>query len=181
MNLRRFEWIAVSSGLLIGCGQSRSVSPALAQTNSPPVRTNQKHHLDHAQPKLRMMKLWIGPKEIAAELALTVTEISTGMMFRESMPENEGMLFVFGTPHRTSFYMKNTKVPLSAAYIDSSGIIAEIVDLKPLDEIPVEASSDKIQYVLEMNQGWFQRHNVTTGTVIRTERGSLPETFFRRR
>jgi uncharacterized membrane protein (UPF0127 family) len=102
-------------------------------------------------------------------------------MFRETMAEDEGMLFVFGTPHRTSFYMKNTKIPLSGAYIDTNGVIAEIVNLKPLDETPVEAASDNIQYVLEVNQGWFQRHNIGAGTVIRSERGSLPDTFFRRR
>jgi uncharacterized membrane protein (UPF0127 family) len=145
------------------------------------VRENQQYFLDHAQPKLRTMKLWVGTEEITAELALTATQIATGMMFRETMAEDEGMLFVFGTPHRTSFYMKNTKIPLSGAYIDTNGVIAEIVNLKPLDETPVEAASDNIQYVLEVNQGWFQRHNIGAGTVIRSERGSLPDTFFRRR
>jgi uncharacterized membrane protein (UPF0127 family) len=164
-----------------GCEQPQPAPSTVAATNLQPARTNQQYHLDRAQPKLRTLKLWLGAEEISAELALTVTEISTGMMFRESMAENEGMLFVFNTPHRTSFYMKNTKVPLSAAYIDSTGTIAEIVDLQPLDESSVEARSDQIQYVLEVNQGWFKRHNIGVGTVIRTERGSLPETFFRKR
>ncbi|HXG48597.1 MAG TPA: DUF192 domain-containing protein [Methylomirabilota bacterium] len=179
----QFRGAAVLMGLLAGCGQPKSAPPpSPTGTNAPtPARANQQYHLDHAQPKLRTLKLWLGAEEITAELALTVTEISTGMMFRESMAENEGMLFVFGTPHRTSFYMKNTKIPLSAAYIDPEGVITEIVDLKPLDESPVEAKSDRIQYVLEMNQGWFKRHNVGVGTLLRTEQGSLPETFFRRK
>jgi uncharacterized membrane protein (UPF0127 family) len=87
------------------------------------------------------------------------------------------MLFVFGRPHRTSFYMKNTTVPLSCAYIDTEGTILEIHDMKPLDETPIEAKSENILYVLEVKQGWFQRHNIGVGTVLRTERGSLPQTY----
>ena len=127
------------------------------------------------------MKLWLGPKEIIAELAINQTEIATGMMFREKMEENEGMLFLFGQPVNVSFYMKNTYVPLSCAYIDSEGTILEIHDLKPLEETPVYSRSDKIQYVLEVKQGWFDRNGIRVGTVVRTEHGSLPETFFRRR
>ena len=127
------------------------------------------------------MKLWVGAQELIAELALNDRQRMMGMMFRTNMAENEAMLFVFPVPHRTSFYMKNTTVPLSAAYIDPDGTILEIHDLKPLEEKPVEAASDKIQYVLEVNQGWFERNKVGVGMVLRTERGSLTETFFGRR
>ena len=130
-----------------------------------------------AQPKLRTTKLYIGPQVIIAELALTPAQVGTGMMFRTSMAEDEGMLFVFARPHRTSFYMKNTIVPLTAAYIDPDGTILELVELHPKVETPVEASTDRIQYVLEMNQGWFKRHNISTGTVISTEVGSLGKMF----
>ena len=116
---------------------------------------------------------------MVSELARTQTEIATGMMYRKKMAENEGMLFVFPRPHRTAFYMRNTIIPLSAAYIDGDGTILEIHDLKPLDETPIEAGSDKVQYVLETPQGWFKKNNIGIGTLIRTERGSLPETFFK--
>ena len=122
-----------------------------------------------------------GDLRALAELALNDRQRMTGMMFRTNMAESEAMLFVFPVPHRTAFYMKNTTVPLSAAYIDPDGTILEIHDLKPLEEKPVEASSDKIQFVLEVNQSWFERNKVGTGTVIRTEHGSLAETFFERR
>lgn len=115
-----------------------------------------------------------------AELAIRPKEITTGMMFRTNMAENEGMLFIFQTPHRASFWMKNTSIPLSAAYINPDGIIEEIHPLEPLNTNAVVAKSSNIQYVLETPQGWFDRHNIPTGSVIRTERGSLPETFFRR-
>jgi uncharacterized membrane protein (UPF0127 family) len=73
--------------------------------------------------------------------------------------------------------MKNTTVPLTLAYVDSEGAILELPDLQPLDETPVTAATDKVQYVLEMNQGWFKRHNISTGAVMTTERGRFKETF----
>jgi uncharacterized protein len=125
--------------------------------------------------------LWMGAKEVVAELALTPVQVATGMMFRKDMGEDEGMLFVFGQPHRTSFYMKNTLIPLTCAYIDSEGVVTEIHDLEPKNETPVPAKSDKIQYVLEMNRGWFDKNKIGVGTVVRTEHGTLPETFFKKR
>ena len=134
-----------------------------------------------AQPRLPVIKLLLGTNEIAAELARTPTQWQTGMMFRQEVGEQEGMLFVFPGTQRASFYMKNTKVPLSCAYIDPEGTILEIHDLKPFDEQPVPASSDRVQYVLETAQGWFLRHQVNVGTLIQTERGTLARTFFRPR
>jgi len=134
-----------------------------------------------AQPKLRTMKLWLGPHEIQAELALTAPEVITGMMFRKEIGEKEGMLFVFRDEDKRSFWMKNVPIPLTCAYIDGEGTILEIHDMKPLDESPIYSKSDKIQYVLEMKHGWFERNRIEVGTVVRTERGSLRETFFRRR
>jgi uncharacterized membrane protein (UPF0127 family) len=93
------------------------------------------------------------------------------------MTENEGMLFVFARPHRTSFYMRNTTLPLTAAYIDSEGTILELHDLEPLNETPVEASSENIQYVLEMKHGWFKRHNIAVGAVIACDAGKLRNAF----
>src|SRR6059058_3450087 len=144
-----------------------------------------RHHFLSADPKfqrrhtrLPTLKLWIGAQEMVAEIARQQVEVNTGMMHRKQMGENEGMLFVMPYPHRTSFYMRNTLVPLSAAYIDPEGTIIEIHDLKPLDETPVEAQSDKIQYVLETPQGWFKTNNIGPGVVIRTEKGSLEQTFW---
>jgi len=157
-----------------GCKESGKApvpAPAPANPNYPA----------QAQPKLQTLKLWLGAEELTAELALTPQQLQTGMMFRTNMAENEGMLFVFTFPHRASFWMKNTVLPLSAAYIDSEGAIVEIHDLQPLNTNSVVATSERIQYVLETNQGWFKHHNIGPGTVIRTERGSLQETFFRRK
>ena len=126
-----------------------------------------------AQSKLQTTKIWLGAEELETELALTGEQQQVGMMFRTNMAENTGMLFVFPWPHQTSFWMKNTIVPLSAAYIDPDGIIVEIHDLKPHDTNSVLAASNRIQFVLEVNQGWFSRHNVKTGAVVRSEKGPL--------
>ena len=102
-------------------------------------------------------------------------------MYRKEMGTNDGMLFVFARPVLASFYMRNTLVPLSCAYIDPEGTILEIHDMKPLDETPIDANSENVQYVLETPQGWFKRNNIAVGTLIRSERGSLHETFFPKR
>ena len=134
-----------------------------------------------AQPKLQTMKLWLGAEEMSAELALTAEQQQTGMMFRTNMAENAGMLFPLPYNQRASFWMMNCPLPLSAAYIDPEGVIQEIHDFQPNNTNSVVAASENIRFVLETPQGWFVRHNVGVGTVVRTERGTLMDSFFRRR
>jgi uncharacterized membrane protein (UPF0127 family) len=107
-------------------------------------------------------------------------EIATGMMFRTNMLENQAMLFVFPNAEPRSFYMLNCTVPLTAAYINPQGVIEEFAKLDPGNTNGVPSRSWNIQYVLELPQGWHERHNISTGAVVRTERGSLRETFFGR-
>lgn len=118
---------------------------------------------------------------MTTELALTADQIQTGMMFRTNIAENAGMLFLMPRPLQASFWMKNVSVPLSAAYIDADGVILEIHRFEPYNTNAVVAGSDKIQFVLETPRDWFARHGISTGTVIRTEKGSLFETFFGRK
>jgi uncharacterized protein len=150
-------------------------APPSASTNSLAARTSP----TEAQPKLRTIKLWLGQEELITEIAVRPKEIETGMMHRKSMEENEAMLFIMPYVHQVSFWMRNTLVPLSCGYIDPEGNLLEIYDMKPLDETPIPAKSDKIRYVLEVKQGWFQRHNIQPGTKVRTEAGTLQKTFFR--
>ena len=164
--------VVVCGGCAGGC--NKSASPVTGAAASPRLPTA-------AQPKLQTMKLWLGAEEMIAELALTGEQLQTGMMFRTNMAENAGMLFVFPIPHRASFWMKNCPLPLSAAYIDPDGVILEIRDLQPHNTNSVAAASERVQFVLETNQGWFGRHHVTKGMVVRTERGTLMDTFFGKR
>ena len=133
-----------------------------------------------AQPKLPSMKLWLGAEELSTEIARTALQQQTGMMFRTNMAENAGMLFPLPYTQRASFWMMNCPLPLSIAYIDPEGVIQEIHDLQPYNTNSVTSASPNIRFALETPQGWFSLHNVRTGMVVRTEHGSLMETFFRR-
>jgi len=133
-----------------------------------------------AQAKLPTMTLYLGAETLDAELALTPREEQTGMMFRTNIQETDSMLFVLPYPQRASFWMTNCPESLSAAYIGPDGVIEEIHHLEKNDSVPVEASSDNVQFVLETSDGWFDRHNIHPGTLVRTERGSLSRTFLRR-
>jgi uncharacterized membrane protein (UPF0127 family) len=168
--------LLLAAGLMVGCGNSASSNAPAAGPNIDPKYG----HLTHAQPRLPTLKIWLGPAEMIAEVAREQLQIATGMMYRTNMAEHEAMIFVFPYPERKGFYMRNCTVPLSAAYIEPDGTISEIVDLHPHEETPVVSQSSNVQFVLEVPQGWFQRHNIHPGTIIRTERGSLQETFFRR-
>ncbi len=86
-----------------------------------------------------------------------------GLMFRKSLPANEGMLFVFEYDQKLSFWMKNTYIPLSVAFIDASGIIRELYDMVPLNEHIIYSSKHSVRYALEVNKGWFAKHHIAQG------------------
>ena len=115
-----------------------------------------------------------------AEMCVTPRQTQTGMMFRKTMGTNDGMIFSLGVPQQAGFWMKNCFVPLSVAFIDPDGVIEEIHPLQVQDANTVYSTATNIRFALETPQGWFEAHHVTTGMVIRTERGSLLETFGQR-
>ena len=154
-----------------GLGAGTQAAPATVPAPGSPTK---------AQPRLRTMKLYVGPTSITAELALTQDQIQTGMMFRTNIVEEEGMLFVFAAPHRAAFWMKNVVVPLSCAYLDRTGTVLEIHDMAPGEEKPITAASDRVQFVLETARGWFERHGIQPGMPVTTEEGTLVQTFGRR-
>ncbi len=120
---------------------------------------------------LETVSLQIGKARVSAELANTPEVSARGLMFRESLAPDAGMLFLFDPPRTASFYMKNTRIPLSIAFILDDGTIDEIRDMQPLDETSVASKSDRIRYALEVNQGWFARHGIAPGTRVK----GLPE------
>ena len=172
--MKRFGWLFICTTLFAGCSAHEDA------TNRQPEIDPAYGHLIHAQPRLPTVKVWLGDQELVTEIARRPVEIATGMMFRTNMPENEAMIFVFPGAERRSFYMRNCSVPLSAAYISPNGEILETIDMQPHDETGIPSASDKIQFVLEVPQGWFKRHNISAGAVVRTERGTLENTFFGR-
>ncbi len=100
------------------------------------------------------------------EIADTENARQKGLMYRMSLAENSGMLFIFEKDKRLSFWMKNTYIPLDIAFIDSSGVITDIMQMKPLDISVFYNSSTEVRYALEVNQWWFQKHGIKPGSKI---------------
>ena len=115
------------------------------------------------QPTLPAIELRIGTKKITAEVADETHERSAGLMFRKSLASDSGMLFVMDDSGPVGFWMKNTEVPLTIAYIDPAGVIKELHDLQPRNEKPVPSRFPNIAYALEMPQGWFTKNNIWPG------------------
>jgi uncharacterized membrane protein (UPF0127 family) len=109
--------------------------------------------------------LTVAGHRITVEIAREPGERSRGLMFRERLPIDHGMLFVFEVEDVQAFWMRNTKIPLSIAYADANGRIVRIADLEPLDERPVTSIAPSL-YALEMNRGWFAAHAVVAGDRI---------------
>jgi len=105
------------------------------------------------------------PLIINAELARTVEQRQQGLMYRKNLADGKGMLFIFDRDQVLSFWMKNTRVPLSIAFIASDGRIIEIKDMQPLD-LNAVSSSRSVRYALEVPQGWFGRANIKPGDVV---------------
>jgi hypothetical protein len=176
---------SLSAAILLACFAIFVGCQKPAQTPPPPPPSTSAGGIDiseptAAQPKLPTVKLWLGPEQMDAEMCTTPRETQTGMMFRKTMGENDGMIFSLGYDQQASFWMKNCFVPLSVAYISADGAIQEIHPLEPHNETAVVSNTNNIRFALETPQGWFEKHHVTPGMVIRTERGSLLDTFGQR-
>lgn len=109
-----------------------------------------------------------GGKKITArvEIADTWQKRNHGLMFRRVLDKNGGMLFVFPETRLRSFWMKNTYVPLTIAYIDDRGIITQLLDMRPLDTSVTYNSEKPARFALEMKQGWFKRHKISIGSRV---------------
>jgi uncharacterized protein len=109
--------------------------------------------------------LIINNMPLDAEVADTVEKREKGLMFRKKLDERSGMLFIFEKEKKVSFWMKNTEIPLSVAYISKSGYIREIHDLQPHSLNPVK-SSHSVLYALEVNQGFFRENGISEGDQV---------------
>lgn len=106
--------------------------------------------------------IYVGEHQIRVEIARTNQQRKEGLKKRDTLPEDQGMLFIFDQPARLSFWMKETYIPLDLAYINENFRIVGIHPMIPRDTTPVY-SSKEAQYALEMNRGWFREHNVEKG------------------
>lgn len=117
------------------------------------------------QPRLRTIDLQAGIHIIRTELAITPEQQATGMMFRQAMGTNEGMLFVNEEPGQRCFWMRNTLIPLSIAFIADDGSIVNIADMEPRSE-KSHCSAKPVRYALEMNLGWFAKRGLKAGSKL---------------
>jgi uncharacterized protein len=117
---------------------------------------------DEPQMNLPRVKLSAGMHVIDAQVATTPDERATGLMHRKEMPQHEGMLFVFESPSQQCFWMKNTLLPLSVAFVADDGTIVNIDEMKP-QTLDSHCSARPVRYVLEMNTGWFSKKGVKAG------------------
>ena len=105
-------------------------------------------------------------KKIRVEVARSEGEKAQGLMFRESLAKEEGMLFVYDREEILSFWMKNTRIPLSIAFIDKNGKILDIQDMEPFS-LETHISAHPATYALEMNRGWFAREGIKVGDFVK--------------
>ena len=117
------------------------------------------------QMDLRRVEITAGMHRIDAQMAASPQERQIGLMFRRDMPQHEGMLFVFEQPATQCFWMKNTLLPLTAAFVADDGTIVNLADMKPQTE-DSHCSAKPVRYVLEMNQGWFAQKGIKPGSKL---------------
>ena len=118
------------------------------------------------QTQLPRVKLQAGMYQIDAQLAATPEQRAIGLMYRQDMPQHEGMLFVFEKPQVLCFWMKNTLMALTAAFIADDGTIVNLADMKP-QTTNSHCSKKPVRYVLEMKQGWFAQKNIKKSFVLK--------------
>jgi uncharacterized membrane protein (UPF0127 family) len=122
-------------------------------------------HAQDAQTTLPRVTLTTGMHRIDAQVAMTPDQRQTGLMFRKEMPQHEGMLFVFEQPSVQCFWMMNTLLPLTAAFVADDGTVVNLVDMKP-QTTDSHCSTKPVRYVLEMNQGWFAKKGIKAGAKL---------------
>lgn len=125
----------------------------------------------HSEAGLPWATLRVGDARLKVELALTPEQHARGLMYRRELSDRRGMLFVYEREQTLRFWMKNTFIPLSIAYVDAGGVIVDIQDMQPQDTT-THPSSRPARFALEVNQGWFAAHGVDVGAQLRV---TLPD------
>lgn len=151
MKFRTFLFYASLIVLMAGCRGSRESSGA---------EDNQQ------KKKSGLSTIHVNGVPIDVEVAQEDEERMSGLMFREDIPEDQGMLFVFPTERILSFWMRNTFIPLDIAFINANGKIVDIQRMEPLDESKQYISAAPALYALETNAGWFEKHGASVGDQV---------------
>ncbi len=118
------------------------------------------------QTTLPRTTLSAGIHQLQVQVAQTQEQHATGLMYRTDMPQQEGMLFVFSAPSQQCFWMKNTLIPLTAAFVADDGTIVNLEDMQA-QTTQSHCSAKPVRYVLEVNQGWFAKKGIKAGDKLR--------------
>jgi len=141
-----------------------ALASAIALTAlAPPAQAQQ---VAVGQPQqLQAVTLTAGMHNVHAQAAITPDQRQIGLMYRRDMPTNDGMLFVFEEPQPQCFWMKNTLLPLTIAFVADDGTIVNLADMQPMNEAS-HCSAKPVRYALEMNQGWFAKRGIKAGSKL---------------
>jgi uncharacterized membrane protein (UPF0127 family) len=156
-SMKRRFFLATSLSLVLAFSL-----PCLAQTGP----------TDSVQPMAKVT-LHLGKASLTTEIAASPAQQERGLMYVTKLPDNDGMIFLLPKVDIATFWMKNTLIPLSVAFIDKDGVILEIHDMKALDETITRSDSDKVAYALETNLHWFALNGVKPGDKIEPPPGTL--------
>ena len=162
MNLKKFFHVAPQLPML--CAPEKNLKLLIVTAMfflSPAYATDQLA----PQLKLETIKISAGMHVITAQVAMSPEQRQIGLMLRKEMRQQEGMIFVFEQPAKQCFWMKNTLLPLTAAFLADDGRIVNLVDMKP-QSLDAHCSDEPVRYVLEMNQGWFAKKGIKAGNKL---------------
>ena len=152
--MSRLFWVMLAVAMItIACGNQRA-----DQANSGENGNSERAGLHVIR---------INDVNLQVEIAQTEEAASLGLMFRDNLPENQGMLFVFPNQRILSFWMRNTFIALDIAFIDETGVIVDIQRMEPLDETKNYISAAAALYALEVNAGWFEKHGIKVGATVK--------------
>lgn len=165
-------WAVASLILLLGLSVAPGATRATAAEASPKSAAT-------------FFPIAVGDKVLRLQLAVTGPEMERGLMGRRTLGTDEGMVFLFPTPQRLSFWMRNTPLPLDIGYFDAAGRLREHYPLYPFDETSVASRAEDLQFAVEVNQGWFRANQIKRGALLDLkalaaalrERGFDPATY----
>lgn len=160
--------------LMAGCGGGQGGAPAGTASATTASATTTTTERTNQEATLTIVNSAGDKVDVGVEIASTEQEREKGLMGRTTLAEDHGMLFVFGREQPLDFWMKDTLIPLSIAFIDSSGRIVDIQDMQPLDET-LHRSAEPARYALEVNQGFFSDNGIEVGNKVILPAAILPE------
>lgn len=147
-------WLAIPALALVACGKERAGTSGSALATSAP-----KTVADYFPIK-------VGNKVVRMQLAVRPAEMQRGLMERRDLGRDDGMIFIYEKPQQLSFWMRNSPTPLDIGFFGPGGALEEVYPLHPFDETAVASRGDRLQFALELNQGWFRENGVKPGAQL---------------